>query len=128
MTASNWTQLLGIILQVGAGVFILIKGWQSWLDYELKKAELKYKQEVEISANQVELARHNSLSATQVADILKSYKEAIGDLEEMKVGLADQKKSSEEKISNLITLINKIEHMVEKQTENFTEFLMGKAR
>lgn len=128
MTANTWTQLLGIILQVGAGVFILVKGWQSWLDYEYKKTEKNVEKIVKISDNEIELAKFNSLTSSQVADIFNSYKEVIGDLEEIKVEMSNSKLSSEERDKQMIKLINKIEHIVEQQTQNFTEFLMGKAK
>lgn len=128
MIVNTWTQLLGLAIQIGAGVFAIMKGWQWWLENERKKCELKVSETVKISDNQVELARHNTLSAAQVADIFKGYKEVIGDLEEMKVELDASKSSSEEKIKQVISLINKIEHIVEQQTQNFTEFLMNKAK
>lgn len=127
MIVNTWTQLLGLAIQVGAGVFAVIKGWQWWLENEYKKAEKKYDEAVVLSNNQLELAKHNSLTAAQVADILKSYKEVIGDLEEMKVEAANSRHTNDEKIKQIISLINKIEHIVEQQTQNFTEFLMGKA-
>lgn len=128
MTAKDWLDLVQIVLALGAAVFVLGKGWQSWLDHEYKKRELQYREVVDVSNNELELAKENTLRASQVADILQSYKEVIGDLEEMKAGLRDTRKNSDEKVANLVSLINKIEHMVETQTQNFTEFLMGKLK
>lgn len=128
MTTNNWLDLVQLVLALGAGVFGLGKAWQTWLDFEYKKQDLKFKHAIEISNNELELAKENTLRASQVADILQGYKGVIGDLEEMKAGLRDTKKSNDEKVANLVSLINKIEHMVETQTQNFTEFLMGKAK
>lgn len=119
MIANSWMQIIGILGQVLPVVIGVYLGWIKYLDSQLEKCEAKSKENIEIAKANVEMARNNSLTSTQVAEILKNYKEVIEELE-------DIKNSGDEKNARMLELINKIERIVNKQTETFTEFLMNR--
>lgn len=110
MIVNNYIQLFGLILQVGAGVFAVIKGWQAWLDNEVKKFELK-----------VELAKHNSLTAVQVADILTHYQSVKKEVEDLKT-------NTKTKDAEFLHAIDKLEELLDELSQNFTQFLINKAK
>lgn len=121
ITANNLTQLIGLLMQIGGVVFVILKGWQWWLQNDLEKQKIKSKEITDVSAHSVELAKHNALTATQVADILKNYQDVIDELEEIK-------KTDTKKTQELHTLIDKLEDMVKEMVSKFTDFLINKSK
>lgn len=122
----NWEVIIQTIIYVAGGVFIAIKFFQWYFENDRNKTDIKARADIETKKADVELAKANALTATQVAEVLKNQHEFINELEDMKKGLESVKSTGEEKNTQLLHLINKIEDMVKQQTQNFTEFIMNR--
>lgn len=128
---TNVIQLIGwsimIFSTIGGGTFVSTQfiRWYIDLRWKIKDAENQAKatlakveaeKEIKLAEAKVELAKHNTLSATQVADVIKYYHDVIGELEKMK-------ERQEYKNKEMIDAINRLERLAEKNIETFTEFL-----
>jgi len=128
MMADNLVQLIGLAMTVTGGTLAVIKSVQALVDGQVKKIELKTKENIEAGKAQVDLARANALAATQVAELLKNSNHFVQELEKMKVSVHELKTNGEEKNKQIFELIDKIEDMLRQQTQNFTEFIMNRAK
>jgi hypothetical protein len=132
MKADNLIQLIGILLQVLPVCFTAFIGWKAYLDKELKRGEiearsevekeaLRAKEAIEIKKAEVELAKANALSAIQVADILTHYQNVKREIEDMR----SSTKIKDEAFDHALT---KMEELLEELSQNFTQFLINKAK
>lgn len=128
MMADNIVQLTGLAMTIIGGALAVIKSVQAFVDGNVKKAELKVKENIELGKVQVDLARTNALAATQVAELLKNNNHFVEELEKMKLSVQELKTNGEEKNKQIFELIDKIEDMLRQQTQNFTEFIMNRAK
>lgn len=90
---------------------------QYFFEAEVRKREMKLKEVVDLAHAGVELARNNTLSASQVAGILKNYTELIQEIERMK-------QSDKIKTEDIMKTIDRIEKLVQGQIDTFSDFLI----
>lgn len=124
---NNLTQLIGFFIMIGSATFMGIKFIEWYFELVRKKHEdnnqariklalAEKERDIKLAEANVELAKHNTLSANNVAEILKSYNEVIDELEEMK-------KKEEYKNERMLEAINRLEKMIHEQMTAFSNFV-----
>lgn len=125
---TDWIQFFTFLLATGGSIFALIKGWQIYQESGVKKAEIKSKDALQISKDQVEIAKHTSLTTSQAVDILREYNEMKDSLEDMKKQLENSHESSEQKIGFIKEGIERVQRLLEHNSNIFTEFLANQVK
>ncbi len=128
MTTSDWVQLFSFFIVTIGGVFLLLKSWQAWIDGEVKKVDIKSKEAIQLSKDHVEIAKNTTLSTSQAIDIIREYNEMKDVVEDLKKELENSKESSEEKISYIKEAIERVQRLIEHQTNSFTDFLSSQVK
>lgn len=114
MQANNLTQLVGLLMQVVAFCYVFLTGLKWTLERWHETQTTKYQ-------SQLEQAKANTLSATQVADLIKQIYNFKNELEEIK-------HDGKLKTDALVKSIDRMEELLDVLTQKFTDFLISKAK